>query len=132
MWQIVISSKFFIIKTLIFPPLFSSGKVYHLNSSRLPIPFVFFFLLSTTLFEIKIQRKTWEPPEISISSGTSLVVWWLKTPHFQCRGPGFNPWWGYRALPAATKHSHATSKDSAHHNKDQRSCLQQLRHSTTK
>ena len=43
-----------------------------------------------------------------------------KAPRSQCRGPGFNPWSG-NWIP------HATTKDSVCLNKDQRSCLLQVR-----
>ena len=41
-----------------------------------------------------------------------------STPHSQCRGPGFDPWSGNQIPYATTKNSHATTLDSARHNKD--------------
>ena len=46
-----------------------------------------------------------------------------KTLHSQCRGPGFDPWWGTRSL----KRLHAASKDPACPNEGRRSHLPQLR-----
>ena len=34
-----------------------------------------------------------------------------KAAHYQCRGPGFQPWSGNQISHAATKSSHATTKD---------------------
>ena len=39
-----------------------------------------------------------------------------KTPHFQCRGPGFCFWLGTKTPHAATKNLHAETKDPSLHN----------------
>ena len=38
----------------------------------------------------------------------------VKTPHSQCRGPGFDPWSGNQVPHAATKRSHPTTKKILH------------------
>ena len=48
-----------------------------------------------------------------------------KTPHSQCRGPGFEPWLENWIPLAATKNSHTTIKDPAGHSEDQRQCKPQ-------
>ena len=40
-----------------------------------------------------------------------------KTPHSQCRGPGFDLWSGNYIPHDATKRSHVTTKDSTCHTK---------------
>ena len=45
----------------------------------------------------------------------------VKTPRFQCKVLGFNPWSVNEIPPSTTKSSNAPIKDSACHNKDQRS-----------
>ena len=49
-----------------------------------------------------------------------------KTPHFQCRHQGLDPWSGNENPHAATKRLQATTADPACHSKDQRSYLTRL------
>ena len=55
-----------------------------------------------------------------------------KTPCFQYRGPGFNPWSGKQIPYAATKSSPAANTDQMYLNEDQRSCKLQLRPGTAR
>ena len=55
-----------------------------------------------------------------------------KTPHSQCREPGFDPWLGNLIPHAATESLHAATKDPTCRNKDGRSHVLQLRPSATK
>ena len=55
-----------------------------------------------------------------------------KTPHSQCREPGFEPWSGNLIAHAATKSLHATTKDPTCHNKDGGAHVLQLRPSAGK
>ena len=55
-----------------------------------------------------------------------------KTPHSQCRGHRFDPWWGSQITRAAAKSSSAANKDPRSLTEDSRSCVMQLRPSPAK
>ena len=50
-----------------------------------------------------------------------------KTPHFQCKRPGFNPWSGNQIPFATTKSLHTATEDPTCHEEDQRPHVLQLR-----